>query len=136
MVRLFLCVLPIMAASLSMLLATAWHPTVGAVVVASLACIMSFGLIAISSITVLNPDHPTHRWLPLVFLVGSRVGFAPAATRALLPWEEPGNGDGSPMAVLMSIVIVGVLGLVFVTIPIFTVGFLARRAAKQASALP
>lgn len=44
--------------------------------------------------------------------------YAPVVVRALLPWEEPGTGMGSPMAVLVQLVLLSVLCSLFCAIPI------------------
>lgn len=37
-------------------------------------------------------------------VIGLPLALAPAATRAMLPWEDPSTGDGSPLATFISIV--------------------------------
>lgn len=54
-------------------------------------------------------------------------GFAPAAVRAALPWEEPETGMGSPLATLISVVLLAaVFGATSLVAGFTVVGLLER----------
>jgi hypothetical protein len=53
---------------------------------------------------------PTPHFVPGISVtLGLLTPLSPAITRLLLPWEEPETGIGSPLASLMSIVMLGML---------------------------
>ncbi len=74
------------------------------------------------------------RWTWLLGVVavtaGLTIAMAPAVTRALLPWEDPATGEGSPLAVLMSIVFLAVAFGVVIGLP-GVAGFIWLIAGRQ-----
>ena len=137
LIRLALCPLPLFASWISIRMATAWHPTLAAQGVAYASACLSVGLLFLCLYALFVPSaQRIRRNTSRAFLIVSLVGFAPALSRALLPWEEPGTGSGSPLAVLIGLVFLAAAGFVFVTAPMLLVWLITRPARQQTSAPP
>lgn len=76
---------------------------------AGLACCAAVGLcfwVLLWGVERLRrPQEAIGAFAPVVLVC---LGLTPAVVRALLPWEEPGTGIGSPLATLMTIVFAAV----------------------------
>lgn len=125
--------LPLAAALFALGFTAGWHPTISAIAVASIAVVLCITLSVLCIIWLCKPNQAfVRRHLPAAFFVASLAGLAPACCRALLPWEEPLTGDGSPLAVLIGIAMLAAFGFVFVTTPTVFVGLRVRHSLRSA----
>jgi len=123
---------PLTAALFALGFTTGWHPTIAAIAVASITVILCITLCVLCCIWLCRPAHAfVRRHLPAAFFAASLSGLSPACCRALLPWEEPTTGEGSPLAVLIGIAILAAIGSVFVTIPTALVGLRVRYSLRS-----
>jgi len=119
--RSLVCTLPLLKVFLCVLLVINWHPTAAAWIVITLSSLIAVFAFSTSFLAVFHPHKPfVTRWLKPSIYLGSLCGFSLASTRALLPWEDPSTGEGSPLAVLISIIIYAVFGTIFVSLPLLT----------------
>lgn len=129
--RLLLCALPIFVTWTCFYMIKNWHPTTAAYIWATITAIITLSATTLSLTTLFHPtNNRANRYLPLAFYSTAITGFSVAITRALLPWEEPGTGMGSPMAVLIGLAIYSFLGFTIITLPMIAI---ARRAANANS---
>jgi len=107
------------------LMQRAWHPnaiSVGLTILAGLmALFTAFGVVG-----SVCGSTTARRNLPLAMGLGSLVALAPGAVRAAMPWEDPTDFSGSPMAVLLGIVVTTVFFGVVVGIPMAMMALAAR----------
>tara|TARA_R110000744_G_scaffold310645_1_gene418332 strand:+ start:248 stop:595 length:348 start_codon:yes stop_codon:yes gene_type:complete len=104
-----------------------WHPTNAAYVWATITALITAATTTLSIITLFKPQSKrANRLTPSAFYLAAITGLSIAITRAILPWEEPNTGMGSPLAVLIGLIVYTFLGFVFISLPMITV---ARRAS-------
>lgn len=104
----------------------AWHPTgisVGLTVLAGLLVVFgAYGVIGTAAGSARARDR-----LPLAMGLGSLVALAPGCVRAAMPWEDPSDFSGSPMAVLVGIGVMTVFFVIVVGVPMLAMAIAARR---------
>ncbi len=107
---------PLLPALLGLVLAFSWAPTTPAVASALLCA--GGALLSALGATLYAIRRPRGWAMAGWGAAGGLLATqAPAIVRVLLPWEEPGTGEGSPLAVLISVVAFGGFFGVFFTLP-------------------
>ncbi len=105
-------------AGLGLLMAFSWILTPLGIGVASVCAGLALAnVVAAVQLAVRRPEGWTTAASAAVG--GLIASQAPVLVRIALPWEEPGTGEGSPMAVLLGVVFYGTLFGVVFTLPGF-----------------
>ena len=111
-----------------------WHPTTGSYISTSITILITATATALSIITLVAP---TQRWansfLPKAFYIAAITGFSIPITRALMPWEDPDTGSGSPLAVLIGLCMYSAIGFVLISLPMLWIGKSATSVHKWRS---
>lgn len=91
-------------AVLGLILACSWHPNALAVTIALLGLIAGCVNVGLAIRILFRKSGPARP--PLLGAgLGLAAALSPIVVRVTLPWEEPGTGNGSPLAVLLNVVI-------------------------------